>query len=103
MMTIPSKNNDAVAYPSQLNLKVNNYESNSETSVGYNLYAISNHTGTINRGHYYTHCLFKNELNDNVWIELNDSVVNAITPALVESTTRQGLPYILFYKRHDFA
>ena len=57
------------------------------------LYAISNHRGTINGGHYYTHCLFKNELND--------SVVTTITPALVESATRQGLPYILFYKRHE--
>ena len=93
---ILSKNNAAVAYPLQLNLKVNNDENTSETLVGYNLYAISNHRGTINGGHYYTHCL-----NDNVWIELNDSVVTTITPALVESATRQGLPYILFYKRHE--
>ena len=31
---IPSKNNAAVAYPLQLNLKVNNYENTSETFVG---------------------------------------------------------------------
>lgn len=52
----------------------------------YKLYAIVNHTGNMNGGHYYTYALH----NDN-WYEFNDSHVGAVGNVVTQNA------YMLFY------
>jgi len=62
-------------------------EKNQKTK--YNLYAISNHTGTLDFGHYYAYCKI-----ENTWYEFNDSYVTNITDIENESNS----VYALFYE-----
>jgi ubiquitin carboxyl-terminal hydrolase 2/21 len=61
----------------------------------YDLYAISNHIGGLNGGHYTAHCL--NEGNGQ-WYHFNDSHVDSVDAG---ELCNDGLPYVLFYKRVD--
>uniref|UniRef100_A0A3Q2R2D5 ubiquitinyl hydrolase 1 n=1 Tax=Fundulus heteroclitus TaxID=8078 RepID=A0A3Q2R2D5_FUNHE len=58
--------------------------------VLYDLYAICNHAGTVNMGHYTACCL-----DENGWCFYNDS---SATP-LTESQLQTNQAYVLFYQR----
>jgi len=59
----------------------------------YKLYAVGNHYGGVNGGHYTAYC--KNP--DGNWYDFNDSSVNQINPSSVVSSSA----YCLFYQRID--
>ena len=59
-------------------------------STKYNLYSISNHSGSLNFGHYYAY----SKVNSK-WHEFNDSSVSGIGSVSTNSTT----VYVLFYQK----
>ena len=61
-----------------------------EGSAKYKLYAVSNHSGSLNFGHYYAHCLV-----GETWFEFNDSSVSRETRLNTSSSTG----YVGFYKK----
>ena len=56
----------------------------------YDLYAICNHRGNLNNGHYYAYCKHKN----NKWYNFNDSDIKEIK----EESLITNKAYCLFYK-----
>ncbi|CAG9816647.1 unnamed protein product [Phaedon cochleariae] len=58
----------------------------------YNLYAISNHSGTTYSGHYTA---YRRHLYTKIWHEYNDSLVSSISSNSLVS----GDAYILFYQQ----
>ena len=56
----------------------------------YDLYAICNHRGSLNNGHYYAYCKHKN----NKWYNFNDSDIKEIK----EESLITNKAYCLFYK-----
>ena len=58
----------------------------------YELYAIANHSGTIDYGHYFAYIKI-----DNNWYEFNDSSVHQIG----RIDTSSSNAYVLFFKRSD--
>ncbi|XP_075870159.1 ubiquitin carboxyl-terminal hydrolase 21 [Nelusetta ayraudi] len=58
----------------------------------YDLYAICNHTGTVNMGHYTACCL-----DENGWCFYNDSRVTSIS----ENQLQTNQAYVLFYHRSN--
>ncbi len=60
----------------------------------YDLYAVSNHYGSLNGGHYTAFC--RNPI-DNKWYEFDDSSVSRIDPS--SAVTKAA--YVLFYKRRN--
>ncbi|PWA28682.1 hypothetical protein CCH79_00014814 [Gambusia affinis] len=58
--------------------------------VLYDLYAICNHAGTVNMGHYTACCL-----DQSGWCFYNDSSANSIT----ENQLQTNQAYVLFYQR----
>ncbi|XP_012286740.1 uncharacterized protein LOC105703159 isoform X3 [Orussus abietinus] len=64
----------------------------STSNYNYNLYAISNHSGTMRRGHYIAFCknIFKNQ-----WYRYDDQSVTEIRQNLLIS--HQKTVYMLFY------
>ena len=67
-------------------------------NVKYNLYAVVNHYGSINGGHYTSHT--KNAIN-NLWYEFNDSNVVHIDPENLNKEIITNSGYILFYKKQN--
>uniref|UniRef100_A0A8C9RID0 ubiquitinyl hydrolase 1 n=1 Tax=Scleropages formosus TaxID=113540 RepID=A0A8C9RID0_SCLFO len=57
--------------------------------VLYNLYAVCNHSGTVNMGHYTAYCL-----DESGWQCYNDS---RVTP-IAESQLQSSQAYVLFYQ-----
>mmetsp|Transcript_31098 Transcript_31098/g.47493 ORF Transcript_31098/g.47493 Transcript_31098/m.47493 type:complete len:110 (-) Transcript_31098:16-345(-) len=64
-------------------------------STIYDLYAVTNHFGSLNGGHYTA--FGKNDI-DGKWYNFNDSSVGRANPESVRSSAA----YILFYKRRNF-
>jgi len=60
----------------------------------YDLYAVSNHFGTMGGGHYTAHCRHR---NDNRWFRYDDSSVSEASAADIVSRAA----YVLFYRRKD--
>ena len=58
----------------------------------YELYAVCNHSGTRNYGHYWTYAKVKD--HDNKWFSFNDATVTEIK----ESEVLSNSSYILFYR-----
>lgn len=58
----------------------------------YDLYAVSNHFGSLNGGHYTAFC--QNSL-DKKWYEFDDSSVSSISAS--SAVTKAA--YVLFYRR----
>jgi ubiquitin carboxyl-terminal hydrolase 4/11/15 len=58
----------------------------------YDLYAVSNHFGSLNGGHYTA---FARNPISNKWNDFDDSNVNKMSPGDVNSKAA----YVLFYKR----
>ncbi len=71
------------------------YKKKSDKSLLYDLYAISNHSGGLNGGHY-TACV-KN-FKDGKWYNMNDSSVSESYGNLCS-----GKAYVLFYKKQKKA
>ena len=87
------KNNCMVQFSEKLNIKEYiDEECGHGNEYNYSLYAIGNHSGTINFGHYYAYI----KLNDKVWYEFNDSHVSKIGNINTSSTN----VYTLFYKKN---
>ena len=63
-------------------------------TITYDLYAVSNHYGSLNGGHYTAFC--KNPVI-NKWYEFDDSHVSAVDA----SSTITKAAYVLFYKRRS--
>ena len=61
----------------------------------YDLFAISNHSGQMNGGHYW--CYAKN-IDDN-WYNFNDENVSRIQPSEIITPNA----YCLFYKRKELS
>jgi len=63
----------------------------------YDLYAVSNHYGSINFGHYTAYC--KNYMNGK-WYDFNDSSVSEVdSPYDVVSSAA----YVMYYIRKDIS
>ncbi|XP_029689979.1 ubiquitin carboxyl-terminal hydrolase 21 [Takifugu rubripes] len=60
--------------------------------VLYDLYAICNHVGTVNMGHYTACCL-----DENGWCLYNDSSVTPVS----ENQLQTNQAYVLFYQRSN--
>lgn len=76
-------------------LNMSTFLSKPDDSALYDLYAVINHYGSLNGGHYT--CLVKNE-RSNMWSSYDDSYVKDNVP---ESKVRSPFAYILFYMRRD--
>lgn len=92
-MMSSSKNSDKINFPIN-GLDMNKYVLDPHTGESniYDLYAISNHMGSLYGGHYTAHC--KNSL-DNRWYEFNDSSVSKSG----ENELVCSSAYVLFYRR----
>ncbi|KAK9506724.1 hypothetical protein O3M35_008606 [Rhynocoris fuscipes] len=73
------------------NLDMSAYSSTPQ-ACSYNLYAVSNHSGTAYSGHYTAYCLHS---GTGQWYEFNDSRVTPISSRNVVSSEA----YILFYEQ----
>ena len=62
---------------------------NGEINTKYKLFGISNHSGTINFGHYYSYTKV-----DDIWYEFNDSFVKQINLNLMSRAA-----YFFFYEK----
>lgn len=92
--TMPKKINTMVYYPEYINMQ--KYYCG-DLPQNYKLYAIINHIGSINGGHYYSYIKNLKEDNktfDDQWICCNDSRVNNISE---EEAMTSNNAYILFY------
>ena len=102
-----SKISSLVKYPKRLNLNdyvlnktlpeayfwKENPKVNTKKSCTYELYAISNHMGSLNGGHYIACCN-----NEGKWYDFNDSYVSTVKD---EERVVSNAGYLLFYKRID--
>ena len=83
-----------VDYPIE-NLNLEPYTSTkSNTSLSYHLYAVSNHSGTLDGGHYTALC---RHIEYRKWFKFDDSEVKDIANS--SSAIRSPQSYILFYSR----
>ncbi|OUM68702.1 hypothetical protein PIROE2DRAFT_68006 [Piromyces sp. E2] len=83
-ITFPLKNLDLEKYTYPFKCNDNKYK--------YNLFAISNHYGTLSGGHYTA---FVKDRRTNNWISFDDSRISDIS----ESKIMTNAAYILFYER----
>ena len=74
-------------------IQMSTIQGNIPHSQKYKLYAVINHTGNYNGGHYTACC--RNTINKK-WICYNDSVATEVEK---KSVTKNA--YILFYRRID--
>ncbi|KAK5605802.1 hypothetical protein CRENBAI_005625 [Crenichthys baileyi] len=86
-----SKSTVSVSFPLK-NLDLGPYGPVDSGSVLYDLYAICNHAGTVNMGHYTACCL-----DENGWCFYNDSSVTQLT----ENQIQTNQAYVLFYQRSN--
>lgn len=72
----------------------------SQKRLVYDLYAVSNHYGSLNGGHYTAFC-YNNLMNK--WFEFDDSSVHRVspkeTPQELKSEIVTKAAYVLFYRR----
>ena len=90
------KNDQLVRYPSEINLKNYIVGPLVDGDARYRLYAVIQHHGTINSGHYTAICKSPNT-NSNTWYSYNDSNVSMISESSVLSLQNA---YLLFYERY---
>jgi len=90
------KNNARITFSEELNITnfvdfecISN-KTQKKSDVKYNLYAVSNHSGSLNFGHYYAYC----KVNGS-WKEFNDSSVSNLGSISNSSET----VYVVFYER----
>jgi len=80
-----------VSYPLE-NLNLREFVREKNVEPIYDLYAVSNHFGSLGSGHYTAYVR-----NNNCWWSFDDSSVKKMSPSDVCSTGS----YVLFYKRKD--
>lgn len=79
-------------FPERLNIK--EYVHNEKNSkYKYDLYGISNHTGGLNGGHYFSYCKVNNNQGSN-WYNFNDAGVSKIERNSIVTPNA----YLLFYR-----
>lgn len=91
-----NKINNLITFPIN-ELNINKYMSEYSTKLGnftYDLFAVSNHRGSIHGGHYYS---FVKSLTDTNWYCVNDNDVIKIDETKIVSNDA----YILFYKLRE--
>ncbi|KAF7413846.1 hypothetical protein HZH68_002335 [Vespula germanica] len=92
------KRNTTVDFPlKEFNLKpylITDHDApmNNARFCTYNLYAMSNHYGTMEGGHYTAYC--KNNVQ-NKWYKYDDQTVTEVSPSQVKSQNNSA--YLLFY------
>ncbi|CAL8368046.1 unnamed protein product [Lota lota] len=86
-----SKSTVCVSFP-LLNLDLGPYGPVDCGPVLYDLYAVCNHSGTVNMGHYTACCR-----EDNGWCFYNDSSVTPVS----ENQLQTNQAYVLFYQRSN--
>jgi ubiquitin carboxyl-terminal hydrolase 4/11/15 len=74
------------------NYLLNNKDTNKK--VIYDLYAVSNHFGSLNGGHYTAFC--RNPVY-NKWFDFDDSSVSKLSPGKINTKAA----YVLFYKKRQ--
>ena len=83
-------------YPIEKYLELDNYvlhnADKSNANYNYQLYAIANHSGTMDGGHYTAFCRYTNLKNR--WFKFDDSDVKEVTD---KSVLKSSSSYILFY------
>ncbi|KAL7065073.1 hypothetical protein AAHC03_04553 [Spirometra sp. Aus1] len=91
-----SKLTTLIDFPTK-NLNLMNFasECSPQKSASYDLYAISNHSGSVYGGHYTAYCRHPNL---NTWFEFNDTRVSQIRQSDVVSSEA----YVLFYQMRNF-
>lgn len=90
------KINEVIDFPVE-NLNLSNFVLNPhENSLTYDLYAVSNHFGSLNGGHYTAYC--KNPIY-NKWFDFDDTNVSKLDSSRVVTKAA----YVLFYKRRQIA
>lgn len=65
----------------------------------YDLYAVSNHYGSMGFGHYTAYC--QNPAT-NQWYEFDDSRVTPMNAGMLKNSICTNAAYNLFYRRRDF-
>ena len=65
----------------------------------YDLYAVSNHYGSLAFGHYTA---YGKNPETNSWYDFNDSSVNGLSDMNAESEVVTNAAYVLYYIRRDF-
>ncbi|XP_077064688.1 ubiquitin carboxyl-terminal hydrolase 2a isoform X2 [Siphateles boraxobius] len=86
-----SKLSTFVNFPMK-DLDLREFASDRSSSVVYNLYAVSNHSGTTMGGHYTAYCC---NPENGEWYTYNDSRVTPMSTSQVRSSDA----YVLFYER----
>lgn len=90
-----TKTHSVVKFPiKDLNLNDNLCELNHK-EINYNLYAVTEHTGSVYGGHYTTYA--KNPVNDK-WYYFDDSEVHHIPEKHLENELISKNAYILYYE-----
>ncbi|KAL3271168.1 hypothetical protein HHI36_021664 [Cryptolaemus montrouzieri] len=85
------KLNVTVDFPLE-GLDMSKYAAEGVATTRYNLYAVSNHSGTTYSGHYTAYCRHPYAMT---WHEYNDSRVSSVSPRSVVSSEA----YVLFYEQ----
>ncbi|KAM6976466.1 ubiquitin carboxyl-terminal hydrolase 21 [Aplochiton taeniatus] len=85
------KSKVCVSFP-LTNLDLGPYGPADSGPVLYDLYAVCNHSGTVNMGHYTACCL-----EENGWCFYNDSSVTPVS----ENQLQSSQAYVLFYQRKN--
>eukprot|EP00980_Cylindrotheca_fusiformis_P009690 scaffold2141_cov120-Cylindrotheca_fusiformis.AAC.25 len=93
---VGSKNEAAIEYPiMQWDLK-SRVKSKGSTYPMYDLYAVSNHMGSLGGGHYTALALNR---FDDAWYEFNDSSYRCVEESIHMDHTKSA--YVLFYNRSE--
>lgn len=90
-----SKNSDLVDFPiTGLDMGQYLLDKDDDKEYIYDLYAVSNHMGSLYGGHYTAHC--KNSLTDK-WYYFNDSSCGKTSEADIVCSSA----YVLFYRLRE--
>jgi ubiquitin C-terminal hydrolase len=94
--TQKTKINTRVKFPTErLDMTAFSAVNQIEIAPIYDLYAVSNHIGGLNGGHYTATCL---NPQSKLWYCFNDSLVSQTDP---RELMKDGFPYLLFYRRRE--
>lgn len=90
----PEKINTFVDFPIEM-LNLNQFVRGKQEDNCYQLYAVTNHLGTMNAGHYWATCRYQ---GTNQWYYFDDTVVREVK-AQERHQIVSSNAYILFYSR----
>lgn len=95
---VGSKNNANVEFPLEGWDLSDHVKSKGSVTPIYDLYAVTNHFGSLRSGHYTSFSLTR---FDEQWVEFNDSFPRPIPRSTVQSNTSAA--YLLYYNRSEKA